>query len=197
MKKTIKFSFLRGAQLTAAAAFISLIGLTSAKAQQVQGQTVTSSQTVTATVLSVNQKTREVTIKMTDGQEHSFIAGDHVKNLAQVKKGDLITAVYTEELAYQVRTHGKAGGVQTTQAVASAAPGQQPAGAVAQQITVTVTITAIDPSVPSVTFKGPKGNLRTIKVQDPQKLNGVKVGDLVDISYTESLAVTVDKAPKP
>jgi len=122
---------LRGIQATAAAAFLSLITMTGAKAQEVKGQTVTATETVKATVLSVNQKTREVTVKMEDSQEHSFIAGDHVKNLAQVKKGDIITAVYTEELAYEVRTHGTASGVQTTQAMASAAPGEQPAGAVA------------------------------------------------------------------
>jgi len=196
MKKTSRL-FLRSMRATAAAAFIGLISMGSAHAQEVKGEPVTASETVTATVLNVNQKTREVTIKMKDGTEHSFVASDNVKNLAQVKKGDIITAVYTEELAYQVRKHGTASGAQTTQAMASAAPGEQPAGAIAQQVTVTVTVTAIDPSVPSVTFKGPKGNSRTIKVKDPQKLVGVKVGDLVDLTYTESLAVKVDKAPKP
>jgi hypothetical protein len=43
---------------------------------------------------------------------------------------------------------------------------------------------------------GPKGNKETIKVRDPKNLNGVKVGDMVDITYTESLAIKVDEAPK-
>jgi hypothetical protein len=62
---------------------------------------------------------------------------------------------------------------------------------------VTVTITAIDPKVPSVTFKGPAGNSRTVKVMQPEKLQGVAVGDTVDITYTEALAVKVEKAAKP
>jgi len=33
-------------------------------------------------------------------------------------------------------------------------------------VTATVAITAIDTKVPSVTFKGPGGNTRTIKVKD-------------------------------
>src|SRR5205814_252472 len=102
------------------------------------------------------QKTREVTVKTDDGQMHSFIAGDNVKNLAQVKTGDIITAVYTEEIAYQVKAHGKSG-VKATEAAAAAKPGEMPAGAVAKQVTVTVQVTAIDPGVPSVTFKGPQG----------------------------------------
>ena len=195
MKKTTEILFVKNLRATAAAAMISLFSIVNAQAQDTKGQAVVSSETVTATVVSVNQKTREVTVKTEDGKEHSFVAGDHVKNLAQVKKGDIITAVYTEAIAYEVRKHGTAG-VQTTTAAAAAKPGEKPAGAVAQQTTVTVIITAIDPAVPTVTFMGPKGNKETIKVRDPKKLNGVKVGDKVDITYTEALAITVDEAPK-
>ena len=52
------------------------------------------------------------------------------------------------------------------------------------------------PKVPSVTFKGPAGNVRTIKVQQPEKLKGVQVGDTVDITYAESIAISVEKAKK-
>ncbi len=175
---------------------MSLLSTTQVKAQETKGQAVVSSVTTTATVVSVNQKTRAVTIKTTDGKEHSFIAGDHVKNLAQVKKGDVITITYTEALAYQLRKHDTPGGITTTQAVASADSGARPAGAIAQQTTVTVKITAIDPTVPTVTFMGPRGNKETIVVRDPQKLVGVKVGDMVDITYTEAIAVEVNKEPK-
>ena len=195
MRKKMGVTQRQGIKAIAAAAVISLFSLTNAKAQEVKGEAVVTSETVTATVTKINQQTREVTIKTSDGQEHSFVAGDQVKNLAQVKKGDIITAVYTEELAYQVKHHGEAG-VQGTDAAASAKPGEMPAGAVAKQVTMTVQITAIDPTVPSVTFKGPQGNTKTIKVKDPKKLNSVKVGDMVDITYTQALAVTVDKAPQ-
>ncbi len=195
MRKKIEFLSRQGFRIIAATALISIFSLTNAQSQEIKGQTVVSSETVTATVVSVNQKTREVTIKMENGDVHSFIAGDHVKNLAQVHKGDIITAVYTEAIAYEVKKHGTPGATTTT-ATASAPVGSQPAGAMAQQTTVTVTITAIDPSIPTVTFMGPKGNKKTIKVRDPQKLVGVKVGDMVDLTYTEALAVQVDKAPK-
>ncbi|HSZ34576.1 MAG TPA: hypothetical protein VK772_14775 [Puia sp.] len=195
MKKTFRISFAQVFKGTAVAALISLFSLSGVQAQETKGQAVVSQQTVTATVLSVNQKSREVTVKMQDGQTHSFIAGDDVKNLAQVKKGDIITAVYTEAIAYEVKKHG-ATGVTTTTATGSAKPGEKPAGVMAQQTTVTVIITAIDPNAPTVTFMGPKGNKETIKVRDPKNLVGVKVGDKVDITYTESLAVKVDEAPK-
>ena len=196
MRKKTGHVSMQGLRAIAAIAMLSLLSTTNAKAQNDnKGQAVVASVTATATVTKINQKTREVTIKTDDGKEHSFVASDDVKNLAQVKKGDVITITYTEALAYQVRKHGAAPGVSTTEAAVAAEPGAKPAGAVAQQTSVTVTITAIDPTIPTVTFMGPKGNTKTIKVRDPQKLVGVKVGDLVDITYTEAIAVKVDAAP--
>jgi len=196
MKKMFSKKGRTGLKAMAAILFFVLIATTGLQAQNPSGGVVGESVTVKATVTSVDQKTRQVTIKTDDGKTRSFIAGDNVKNLAQLKKGDIITATYTEAIAYQVRKHDKtAGEVQVTDAAAAAAPGSKPAGAVMQQTTVAVTITAIDPTVPTVTFKGPQGNSRTIKVKDPAKLKGVKVGDVVDITYTEALAIKVDAAP--
>jgi Cu/Ag efflux protein CusF len=194
MKNSNKLTVRPFCQMIAIFAIVTLIFVTGVHAQS--GETVGASVTVTAKVTSIDQKTRKVTIKTDDGKKYSFIAGDNVVNLPQVKNGDIITAVYTEAIAYQVRKHNKHTGVTVTDAAAAAEPGQKPAGAVMQQTTLAVTITAIDPTVPSVTFKGPDGETKTIKIKDPQKLNGVNVGDVVDITYTEAIAVKVDPAAK-
>ena len=178
---------------------VGLLSLTSLALAQtpppVKGGAVLSSVTVTATVSQIDQKTRSVTLTAEDGQEYSFVAGESVKNLAQVKKGDVVSVTYTEALATEVKKggHAAAGSVSAGE---TAPRGAKPAGVVAQQTTVTIVITAIDPKMPSVTFKGPAGNVRTIRVEHPELLEGVKVGDTVDITYTEALAVTVVKAPK-
>jgi ribosomal protein L35AE/L33A len=67
---------------------------------------------------------------------------------------------------------------------------------VGHKTTVTVTVTAIDPKTGSVTFMGPRGNSETVKVRHPEKLQGVAVGDSVEITYSEALAVKVEEAPK-
>ena len=164
-------------------------------AAPVKGEAVVAAVEVTATVTKINHKTRAVMLKAADGQEYSFVAGDAVKNLAQVKKGDVVTAAYTEALVYKVKKGGKAG-AETAVAGGAAASGKKPAGAIGQQTTVTVKIAAIDAKVPSVTFKGPAGNTRTLKVQRPEKLQGVNVGDTVEITYTEALAIKVAAAKK-
>jgi len=151
---------------------------------------------VTATVTKIDYATREVTLKAQDGQEYSFVASEDVRNLPQVKVGDRVHVAYAEALVYEVRKGGAAADGGTVIAGGAAQPGQKPAGAIARETKVTVLITAIDPKVPSVTFKGPGGNTRTIKVMHPEKLQGVHVGDTVDITYTEALAIKVEEAPK-
>jgi Cu/Ag efflux protein CusF len=175
-----------------------LFTATSARAQQpTAGEAVISSTSVTATVTKIDYATRAVTLKTQDGKEHEIVADTAVRNLSQVKPGDVVTATYAEALAYEVLKKGaKAPGVEQVVGGGRAEPGKKPAGAIGQQTTVTVTITAIDRTVPSVTFTGPRGNSRTIKVRHPEKLEGVSVGDMVDITYTEALAITVDPAPK-
>jgi hypothetical protein len=77
-----------------------------------------------------------------------------------------------------------------------AKPGEKPAGVMASQVTITATVQAIDTKKPSVTLKGPEGNIKEIKIKDPKRLENVKVGDLVVITYTEALAISVEKVEK-
>jgi hypothetical protein len=67
---------------------------------------------------------------------------------------------------------------------------------VAQRISITASIEAIDLANGTVTLKGPGGNSRTIKARNPANLKKVKVGDLVDITYAEFVALKVEPAPK-
>ena len=67
-----------------------------------------------------------------------------------------------------------------------------PGGTRATQRTITATITAIDMATPSVTFTGPNGWKYSSKVQDKAALAKVKVGDKVDIVWTEAVLVSVE-----
>ncbi len=160
-----------------------------------RGEAVVATIEVTATVTAIDQATRAVTLRKDDGTEVSFVASEDVQNLAQVQVGDVLHVVYAEALAYEVRKGGTAAAPVTAIAGGAAELGQRPAGALARQTTATVAIIAIDPQVPSVTFQGPAGNTRTIKVLHPEKLEGVRVGDTVDVTFTEALAIKVVEAP--
>jgi hypothetical protein len=62
--------------------------------------------------------------------------------------------------------------------------------------TFPVTVTALDSTAPSITVKGPKGRVMALAVRDPTQLQGVKVGDTVDVTYYESLLVKIGRPEK-
>lgn len=161
-----------------------------------QGDALIAMVETTATVAKIDYTTRDVMLRSDDGQEFSFVASEQVENLPQVQVGDRVSITYAEALAYEVKKGGTAADGGTVIAGGRAEHGAKPAGALARETKVTVLITAIDAKTPSVTFQGPGGNTRTIKVRHPEKLKGVSVGDTVEITYTEAVAVKVEAAPK-
>ncbi len=151
----------------------------------------------TATVKAIDQKTRRVTLQRADGSVFKFVAGDEVRNLPQVKVGDEVTVSYYESLAYEVKKPGEAAvGAAVGEATQRAEVGEKPGAAAVRTSTITATITAIDRTARTVTLQGPDGEATTIKARDPEKLDRVAVGDLVEITYTEALAISVDPPQK-
>jgi len=147
----------------------------------------------TATVKALNLKTRHVTLQRADGSVIKFVAGDDVRNLPQVKVGDEVNVTYYESLAYEVRKPGAAApGATVTEGAARAKLGEKPGGAAGRVTTITATIAAIDKGAGTVTLRTPDGETTTIKARNPDNLNRVSVGDLVDITYTEALAISVE-----
>lgn len=180
--------------LTAATLFVAMtISAAAASAGQFDAGLVSAVEvTATATVVSVDLETREVTLKDEDGEEFSFIAGDEVRNLPQVQAGDLVTVTYMEALAYEIRRGGEMD-VSEALALARAEIGEMPGGIAAYEAVVSVEVIAIDYDTPTVTFRGPMGDTRTILVRHPERLEGVSIGDIVDLIFQEALAISVER----
>ena len=153
--------------------------------------------TLTGTVEAVDLANRVVTIKGSKGKTVDLKVGPEAKNLDQVKVGDGVVAKYYESIAFTLKKPGEpAEGPKAQQAVAAAKPGELPAAVLANQMTVTATIEDISPKKTYVTLKGPDGKTVDVKVMDPKNLEKVKVGDRIEITYTQAFAIALDK-PKP
>ena len=163
-------------------------------AQPLSGNVGEETLTATATVQKVNLKNRHVTLKGSDGKTFTIVAGDEVRNLKQVKKGDVVRVTYHESVAYQVNKAGTAKpGVSESTDVSRAKLGDKPGASVTNTVSVRMTIAAISKPTSEVTLRGPQGKTVQVKVRDPSKLDQVQVGDVVDITYTEAIAVAVEK----
>jgi len=146
---------------------------------------------VTAKVEAIDHTNRIVTLSNADGVVELGV-GPEVKRFDELKVGDSITFTYMESVLAEIHKAAASG-----KAPASSDPqltrgkGPRPSGMVSQTQKATVTIQAIDANAPSVKVQTADGHSLSFKVQDKAKLEGFKVGDKVDITYTEALMVSV------
>lgn len=151
--------------------------------------------TATFTIEAIDHATRIVTLKDKDGISEDLLCGPEVKRFDALKVGDKVTFRYHESLVSAIRRPGSAPKAPETGAI-TRTPGTKPGGTIAQQMTATVTIEAIDAKVPSVTVKSADGRKLSFRIEDKKNLEGYKAGDKVEVVYTQALAVNVEAAGK-
>ena len=162
-----------------------------------EGVEVSEEITATATVQAVDPQSRLVTLRREDGSTAIVLAGPAVRNFAQIAVGDKVKVRYIESLAAALKKPGEAGApVSGAVAVGAAELGQKPAGVAGEQVSVTVEIQSVDTEKNIVVFTPPSGGLRAVRVRRPEGrefIKGLKPGDKVEITYTEALAISVEK----
>jgi hypothetical protein len=155
--------------------------------------------TMTATVEAIDQATRMVTLRGPDGS-FTLQAGEHVRNLSQVKVGDKVTVEYYEGLIAELLPPGTAPSeMKVAEGITRAPVGGTPAGAMGKAVTATVVIEHVDALRNTVFFKGPLGKTRVVKAVKPEfqaMLRKLKPGDKVNLTYFEAIAVSVKPAGK-
>jgi hypothetical protein len=170
--------------LACAAAALTLGVSLAAQTKTLTGPT----QTVTGTIEAIETSSRQIYLKKPDGNTEVVYVPQEVKRFESLKIGDKITAKYYENVILRVQPPGSKPVDEASRAVTPAARG----GTAARQRTITATISAIDPKVPSISFTGPRGWNYSTKVEDKAALAKVKVGDKVDITWTEAMLVSID-----
>jgi Cu/Ag efflux protein CusF len=148
--------------------------------------------TISATVEAIDYDARLVTLKAPDGQMETIFVPPTVERFAALKVGDTVTFRYHESVVLQLRKPGEpAAPAPPSDPTLVRTPGAKPGGTLSQQITATVTVVAVDPEVPSITVRTEDGRTMSQRVQDKTRLEGVKPGDKIEITYTQALAVSV------
>jgi len=157
---------------------------------------MSASQTVTisAVVEAINHETREVTLRGPEGNTVSFVASEEARNLDQVSVGDVVTAEYVESVSIDVFANdGTEPGVGGLSAAGRSEKGEMPGVAVMDATVVTATVEEINLESNTFKLKGPDGEINEYTARNPENLKKAAVGDLVVITYTEALALSVEK----
>ena len=149
---------------------------------------------VSATITAIEKSSRTITLKGPKGDEVKVEAGPEVRNFDQLKVGDVVDMRYRETLAVELKKGGGMKVEKTEKAGAvGAKPGETPAGVVGRQVTVVGDVMRVDAATQTVTVKGPQRTV-DLKVRDPEQFKLIAVGDQIQATYTEALALAVTPA---
>ena len=155
-------------------------------------------QEVSATVEAIDAENRLLSLRGPAGTA-TILAGPEIKNFPQIHVGDVVKVKYTQAIAANI-TKSKATPTTTLDTQGQTAPlGSKPSASVGATIKTTVQIESVDTSFETVTFKRADGFVRTIAPASPEGkkfIKTLKKGDMVDVSYTEALAISVEPAKK-
>ena len=170
-----------------------------AQAAGMAGMGATQVISVRATVSSIDQATRTVILLGPGGNSIQLKVGDEVRNLAQVKAGNVVVVRYHASIAYVLAPSGtKLPPDSMTMAGGRAAPGQMPAGAIGAKAVITSTVVGIDPLAHTLQLIEPSGGLiRSVDVVTPQgqkNMKLIKVGDTITAVISEAVAISVEPA---
>ncbi len=154
---------------------------------------------ITATVDSVDMKSRTVMFKDDKGNMVGMRVSKDVNNLGKVKKGDIFVVEHAEAVAVGLTAAGKdakpgVSGVRSVQIAGKG--GAKPFTEITDTVFATVKIASIDAASRVVTFTLPSGEKQKVKVDKAVLgLEKFKVGDDVMVEYADETVITFVTPP--
>ena len=154
---------------------------------------VRESVTVSGTVERTDRSTRTLTLRTSQNTTQLMTVAPDVKLFDELQNGDKITVRLVESVIAEVRPGAKPSlPVDTTAKATPQDPSQR--GEVLQQIKAAVTVESVDRSQNLIVYKT-ADNRRVVRaVIDPRLLDGLKPGDVIEITYTRERAVDLQRA---
>lgn len=154
------------------------------------------SMTVSAVVEAIDHETRVVTVRRPDGEAITFTASEEARNLDQVDVGDILIADYVKTVSVEVMANeGMKANAAGASAMARTKKGAMPGMAAMDATVVTATVEDINLEMNTFKLKGPDGTVNEFVARNPDNLRRSKVGDLVVITTTSTVAITVEEQP--
>ena len=146
-----------------------------------------------ATITAIDVAKRVATLKTEAGDEFEVEASPEVKNFDELKVGDMVVATYTQSIGVHIEPAGSASPGLKETATATPAPGQAKVG---REVTATLKVESVDVANNMVTLSDGAGRSAPVDVVDPrarERLKTLKPGEMVVVTYTEALALRLEK----
>ena len=152
------------------------------------------SMTVSAVVTAIDHETRVVSVRKPDGEELTFTASEEARNLPQVTVGDVLIAEYVETVSIQVMANdGMEPEAAAATAMARTKEGEMPGFAAMDAQIITATVAEINIEANTFKLKEADGTVNEYVARNPDNLKRAAVGDLVVITLSSAVAITVEE----
>ena len=148
-----------------------------------------------AVVTAIDLETREVSLQGPGGDVVTLTAAETVVKLEDVNVGDKLVVTYLAALEGELReptAEELAEPWVVLEEGAVSEEGEQPAVGGARIIRAVCTIEGMNRELGIVTIKDPRGKLHVIGDVEPEKMEGVTLGQTIVIVYSEAIALTLE-----
>ena len=148
----------------------------------------------TATVVSVDMAKRIVILKREDGSTQSYVVSEAVKNLDQVKPGDIVKSSILESVAIFVRKSNEEPDAKESKTVSVAPKGEKPGIVMTDTYELIARVEGVDIKKGTIAVKTADGSVKTFGIdKSVENFKNVKVGDDVFLVVTKAVMIAVEK----
>jgi hypothetical protein len=153
--------------------------------------------TVEAVVTDVDLETRHVTLQGPGGDVFTLTAPESASRLDEVKVGDRLVATYLAGLEGELREPTEEELAEPWVVVKEAGVADDenhPGVGAARVIRAVCTIEGLNRILGTVVIKDPRGKVHVIGDVEPEKMEGVTLGQTLVVVYAEALALSLEPA---
>jgi hypothetical protein len=153
-----------------------------------------------AVVTAIDLDTREVSLQGPGGETVTVTARGEVVDLEDVSVGDHLRVTYLASLEGELRAPSEEELAEPWLVLEDAGTSDDPdmpGVAGARVIRAVVTIEGLNRALGTVTVEDSRGKLHTIGDIEPEKFDGVMLGQTLVLVYTEALAMSLEKVASP
>jgi hypothetical protein len=152
---------------------------------------------VQAEIMAIDAESREVTLKTPMGDLVNVTASADIERFNEFAVGDFVTSTYIASLEGELREPTEAEIAEPWMEMSGAAIAGgniEPGAMVGRTIQAVCTIEGMNRLTQTVTVLDPRGKYHVIGEVEPEKMEGVTLGTTLVLTYSEALAITLEKA---
>jgi len=147
---------------------------------------------LTAVIDAIDLEARTVTLTGPMGNSRTLQAREDSNNIDKVKVGDQVDVKYIQNLTVQLWANdGMEPGEGGMTVQGTNKEGEAPAAMELVSTVETAVVEEINLEANTFKLRWPNGEVNEYVAQDPENLKKGEVGDLVSVTYTEAIALTL------